>query len=164
MLDRFNVCALCSEFIERRDDVWRDIEGHSFMLRSTPNGFEYHRHSPSNEETYHDTKYASLFTETLSLMADYGYDSDSIGDADSYGFYEYFPDYLAIVSYDSQGFVYSVTFQSFEEVEKAWLDIVKGYYDFLDVEEKEVESEREYAFGLSDFAEDIYYASDPYDY
>lgn len=165
MLDRFNICAVCAEFIALRNGVWRDIEEHSFMLTSNGEGFTYHRHSPSNEETYRDTKYQNLFTETLSLMADYGYEDDFLGDADSFGFYEFFPDFLAITEYDSQGFVYSHVYENLEAVQAAWKAIEGDYGKFMDEEEAETEREREYAFsGLSDYAEDIFYDADPYDY
>lgn len=145
MLDLYNICASCGEFVEFKKHLWRDIHGHSFSLTpQSDGGSVYHKHFPSNPETYSAGKYDSLTTEVLSVMGDLGYEDDSFGNTDDFGYYESFPDFNAIVMYDSQGFVYSTVYDSHEIYEQVWERLVVDCGEFYDEQDRREQLELEY--------------------
>lgn len=161
MLDLYNICASCDNFVEFRKHLWRDINGSSFgWVVYSNGGVVHHQHSPANPETYSAGKYSSLMTEVLSVMGDLGYEDDSFGNTDDFGYYESFPDYNAIVMYDSQGFVYSTVYESHEVYESVWEKLVIDCREFYDEQDYREQQELEYERRDIEYDE---YDSDLYD-
>jgi hypothetical protein len=106
MIANYGICAQCSELIENKSIVWRDIDGHSFSLKAKDDGFVYHVHSPIQEGNYSSLgKYSCLDAEILDALAMEGYASDSVGDQSTIGFYDLFSDYRAILTSHTDGSV-----------------------------------------------------------
>lgn len=148
MLDQFNICRKCTEFVEFKAHLWRDVDGHSFSLisdaKSETGGFVYHVHSPSDSATYVAGKYDNLTTEVLSVMGDLGYESDYLGNTEDFGYYEFFPDFNAIVQYDSLGFVYSQLYPDSVSTQCAWNNLVVECNEFYDDQDSQEQYELEY--------------------
>lgn len=117
--------------------MWRDIDGHSFSLVPL-NGtgqFTYHVHAPMVEETYRGHgKYQSLDAEILDSLAMEGYATDSVGDQSTFGFYDLFPEYRAILVSESDGFVRVMFYDSDEMLERVWRETVESYVEYADDE------------------------------
>lgn len=134
MIANYGICAQCSDLIENKAGMWRDIDGHSFSLDlNNEGGFVYHVHSAITEEKYNSLgKYSCLDAEILDALAMEGYASDSVGDQPTFGFYDFFPDYRAILVSYSNGSVDVVFYDSDEMLNKAWNSISEDYDEFSD--------------------------------
>lgn len=138
--------------------MWRDLHGRSFSLDANGNGFVFHVHSPMSSENYHGHKYNSLEAEILSVLGILGFATECEGDSETFGYYEFFEDFNAIVGYDSQGFVNATIYSDVYQARDEWNDLSGEYSDFLDREEEELEYERRDidAPYYDDFESDLY--------
>ena len=145
MIANYGICRNCTDLIENKAGLWRDIDGHSFSLMpiEETGQFVYHVHSPMEEKTYRGVgKYSCLDAEILHCLSLLGYGSEETGEADTFGFYEFFPDYSAILTEDSQGFVSVKRYDDAYRAQDEWNCLSGEYSDFLDSEEAELEYER----------------------
>ena len=144
----FSLCGICDALIENRKGIWWATVNDT-AVSGVP---EVHKHFPANPDTYDSTKYGSdIRTEILSVMGDFGFATESLGDTDSFGYFEWFEDLSAIVEYDSQGFVFSTIYDTPEMARNAWSHVTTDYDEWCDDEE-----ERNTAL----MAEDSYYEDD----
>lgn len=133
MIANYSICAACSELIDNSSGIWRDIDGHSFELLPSSDGmgFVYHRHAPFTDENYSSLgKYANLDSEILDSLAMHGYASDALGDQSTFGFYDLFSEYNAILYSRPDGSVAAVFYDSVELTNKAWESVVADYEEF----------------------------------
>jgi hypothetical protein len=87
------------------------------------------------EETYRGHgKYQSLDAEILDSLAMEGYATDSVGDQSTFGFYDLFPEYRAILVSESDGFVRVMFYDSDEMLERVWRETVESYVEYADDE------------------------------
>lgn len=129
----YGICVSCNELIENDSVMWRDIDGHSFSLVSEGTGFRHHIHTPILEENYSSLgKYDSLDAEILDSLAMEGYASEAIGDQSTFGFFDLFPDYRAILISHPDGSVTVTRFDNDETMMRIWDDIVSDYDQFSD--------------------------------
>lgn len=132
MIGGFSLCGICDALIENRKGIWWATLDDTAVSDSV----EVHKHFPTNPDVYDSTKYGSdVRTEILSVMGDFGFATESLGDADSFGYYELFEDLSAVVEYDSQGFVFSTIYDTPEMARNAWSHISTDYDEFLDDDE-----------------------------
>jgi len=131
MIANYGICVSCCDLIENKEgSMWRDIEGHSFSLTPlTGTGqFLFHVHTPMDEETYKGHgKYDSLDAEILDSLAMEGYASDSVGDQSTFGFFDLFSDYRAILISHPDGSVTISRFDDDETMNRVWSDILADY-------------------------------------
>ena len=100
----FSLCGICDALIENRKGIWWATVNDT-AVSGVP---EVHKHFPANPDTYDSTKYGSdIRTEILSVMGDFGFATESLGDTDSCCEFEWFVDRVAIVECDSRAFVCS---------------------------------------------------------
>lgn len=131
----YGICVSCNELIENDSVMWRDIDGHSFSIVSEGTGFRHHIHTPILEENYSSLgKYDSLDAEILDSLAMEGYASEAIGDQSTFGFFDLFPDYRAILISHPDGSVTVTRFDNDETMMRIWDDIVSDYDQFSDDE------------------------------
>ena len=158
MIANYGICVTCYELIENKAGMWRDVDGHSFSLDAEGNGFRYHVHSAVKEENYSSHgKYANLDTEILDCLAMLGYASDGVGDQSTYGFFDLFSDYRAILISESDGFVRASFYDSDEALEKAWNSTVEGYEEYADDEPLYDEyGDGEYAYESGAYESDLW--------
>jgi hypothetical protein len=160
MIANYGICLHCSDLIENKEgSMWRDIDGHSFSLVPlTGTGqFTYHVHSPIVEGTYKGHgKYQNLDAEILDSLAMEGYASDSVGDQATYGFYDLFSDYRAILISESDGFVRVAFYDSDEMLEMAWNSTVEGYTEYDDEPLYDEYGDDEYAYESGAYESDIW--------
>lgn len=158
MIANYGICSVCLELIENKADMWRDIDGHSFSLTAEGDGFRYHVHSAVIEENYNSLgKYANLDTEILDCLAMEGYASDSVGDQSTFGFFDLFSDYRAILVSDSDGSVRAMFYDSDEMLERAWNSTVEAYDEFADDEPLYDEyGDDEYAYESGAYESDLW--------
>jgi hypothetical protein len=132
MIGGFSLCGICDALIENRKGIWWATLDDTCVTDSV----EVHKHFPKDPDTYDSTKYGSdVRTEILSVMGDFAFNTESLGDSETFGFYELFADLCAIVEYDSQGFVFSTIYATEEMARAAWSRIETDYDEFLDDEE-----------------------------
>lgn len=133
MIANYGICLHCSELIENNSIMWRDIDGHSFSLKAKDDGFVYHVHSPVSEENYSSLgKYSCLDAEILDALAMEGFETAYTGDQDTFGFFDFFPDYRAILCSHSNGSVAVAFYDSDEMLNIAWNSLVENYEEFSD--------------------------------
>lgn len=131
----YGICVSCNELIENDSVMWRDIDGHSFSLVSEGTGFRHHVHTPILEENYKSLgKYDSLDAEILDSLAMHGYANESLGDQSSFGFFDFFPDYRAILISHPHGSVTVTRFDDDETMLRIWGDIEVDYANWDDDE------------------------------
>lgn len=137
MIANYGICSNCSELIDETSGIWRDIDGHSFALipSSDGMGFVFHRHSPFTDENYKSLgKYDSLDAEILDSLAMHGYANESLGDQSTFGFFDFFPDYRAILISHPNGSVTVTRFDDDETMLRIWGDIEADYANWDDDE------------------------------
>src|ERR1700741_232523 len=161
MIANYGICALCSDLVENKEgNMWRDIDGHSFSLTAlTGTGqFTYHMHTPMSAETYKGHgKYDSLDAEILDSLAMEGYASDSVGDQPTFGFFDLFSDYRAILISHPDGSVSVSFYEDDETIQRIWNDIVSDYDSFSDDEPLYDEyGDDEYAYESGAYESDIW--------
>lgn len=162
MIANYNICEKCTELIDNSSGIWRDIDGHSFsLIPLTGTGqFIYHRHTPMDEQAYRSHgKYDSLDAEILDALAMEGYASDSLGDQSTFGFYDLFSDYNAILYSRSDGSVTVTFYDSAETTEFAWGSLEKEYEEFDSEDDEPLYDEYgddEYAYESGAYESDLW--------
>lgn len=156
MIANFGICSICTDLIEDRAGMWRDPDGHSFSLDSEGDGFRYHVHTPISEENYTSQKYSHINAEILDNLAMLGYAHESLGDQSTFGFFDFFPDYLMILTSHPDGSVTVTEFEDNATVYRIWGDIERDYLNW--------EDEDDYDFMYDDNGDDHYaYESGAYE-
>lgn len=133
MIANYGICSNCSELIDETSGIWRDIDGHSFALipSSDGMGFVFHRHAPFTDETYNSFgKYQNLDSEILDSLAMHGYATDALGDQSTFGFYDLFVEYNAILYSRPDGSVSATFYDSAETTQFAWGSLEREYAEF----------------------------------
>jgi hypothetical protein len=127
----FSLCGVCESLIENRKGIWWATKDDTAVSAEV----ELHKHFPATTVGYHSHKYGEdIRTEILSVMGDFGFNTESLGEAETFGYYELFEDLCAIVEYDSQGFVFSTIYDTPEMARNAWSHIETDYDEWLEDE------------------------------
>jgi len=133
MIANYGICRHCNELIENDSILWRDVDGHSFSLipASDGEGFVFHKHTAFTDENYTSLgKYANLDSEILDSLAMEGYASDALGDQSTFGFYDLFAEYNAILYSRPDGSVSATFYDSAETTQFAWGSLEREYAEF----------------------------------
>lgn len=166
MIANYGICASCTELIDNSSGIWRDIDGNSFeLISSTDGGFVYHRHTPFTDETYTSLgKYANLDSKILDSLAMHGYASDSLGDQATFGFYDLFSEYNAILYSRPDGSVIVTFYNSAETTQFAWGSLEREYAEFDSEDDEPLYDEYAYESIAYEYGDDEYgYESTAYE-
>jgi hypothetical protein len=77
-------------------------------------------------------KFDGLHTEILYNLSLMGFEDDSVGDANTFGYFELFSQYGAILETNSEGFVTSAIHNPISDAERIFGEISHEYYSFMD--------------------------------
>jgi len=128
MLNEYGICVNCSALIEKQNFAhgpeWES--GGNFLC------WNFRSHIPISEAEYSSHKFGSLQAEILHSLRMLGYGADSMGDADTFGYYEWFPDFCAILVADSQGFVSATVYDNLEMSSAAWSHLDIDYSEWCE--------------------------------
>jgi hypothetical protein len=83
-----------------------------------------------------------MYAEILDCFALESSETESLGDADTFGWFACFEDFLAILNTDSQGFVTATVYDTLEEVKDAWWTIRSAYEAWEDASDDWREADR----------------------
>lgn len=90
-------------------------------------------------------KFESSWAEHLWKLSRETWQAAELGEAESFGWYAFFPKELSILHEDSLGFVWVKSYASDKECRKAWKGLRQAWYVF---QEDEQDSLDEYEFDL----------------
>lgn len=145
MLERYGICQECHDFIESRGGIWFDLEDKATRLHvSDLNAITWHFHLPMAESDYKRGRCTNLKTEILLYLGIMGLSYTSLGNSDDFGYFEFFPEYNAILQNDSQGFVYSTIYETERAATNAWEHISADYDEYCDERDYREQQELEY--------------------
>lgn len=153
MFENYSICSRCAQIINKLNhaDVWVGEDD-----RSACYGM---RHVPSNPDTYKSIKFGNdIRAEILYILSLDSNENESVGDADTFGYYALFHEFNAIMEINSQGFVSIHVHNSPAMVSADWNNIERDYDGWLD------SPEDDYYFTAEERGKDeVYDISDPYD-
>jgi hypothetical protein len=76
------------------------------------------------------SKFGSSLAERLYSLSLERWQSEELGDADTFGWYALFPAERSILHIDSMGFVYATQYESRGMCKNVWGAIKKSWYEF----------------------------------
>lgn len=124
LFSQYSMCTWCDCLIQWDGKEWLS-DGCTCIVG------ENDIHTPINSDYYRSTKFQSLRAEILWSLSLESAQNASLGEAESFGYFAYFPDFLSIIEIDNEGFVSIVECASLAEVECEWERVELDYEAWL---------------------------------
>lgn len=121
----YRLCQECYELITPKGRGWHD-DMESLTCRGGVSKGEPHK-PYSESEPYHSYRTNGELAAVLEELTMSGTQDEDLGEVDTFGWFAYFRDSLAILSNDSQGFVFATTYESVEESDEAWETLSRAW-------------------------------------
>lgn len=126
MFENYSICILCDEFIEKLSEGWFSGNGIPCINE---------KHIPTDDDLYRSHKFGdSIQAVILYNLGNEGMAEDAL-EGEGFGYFELFSEFNAVMSMDSQGFVYADVYDSQEAARNAWSHIEADYDEWNDKED-----------------------------